>query len=133
MFMRANPLMRTNVEINRKNYVCCQNDGKQTPQSAKMICIWNIYINSTFTKPCSPSLCISICFQIYPEKEYVITNFKLAIFYAWLYEHQQGLLHAEIAQSGTKRVYCSLRTHLLMSPKEKLLKMIITFWSIFYR
>ena len=44
------------------------------------------------------------------------------------------------AQSGTKKVHCSLKIHLLISLKEKLVKILIfllvkilIFWSIFYR
>ena len=58
MVREANLLMTTtNIEMNSKNVMGSQNDGKQVLKYAKMICICNIYTNLL---QLSPGLWISI-------------------------------------------------------------------------
>lgn len=83
-----------------------QNNGKQVLKYAKMICICNIYTNSTsaFTR----SMDIYFCFQMHPDKEYLGTHFKLLCLmddYMNISKEYCMQKSDSIAQSGTKKVH----------------------------
>lgn len=127
MFIEANQLMSTtHTEMNSKNCVGRQNEGKQLLKYAKVTCICNIYINSTSTF--TRFIDNYFYFQIYPEKEYLVTHFELAfLIIIWTLARAIHGTMETIVQSGT---HWSLKAYLLTSPKESLLSI---FWLIFYR